>query len=389
MKTGMAGRIAMLLDNPFQPDLRVLREAQSLSRAGYQVTIFAWDRDMRERPQQEVVDQIQVVRIRVKSERQMGKRQIPYYLGYAMRAFWQVLWGKFDIVYCHDFLNLPIGVLLKIFRYLPKPVRLVYDAHEIYSIMEVDRYSPRVLNWMRRCELFLMPWADAFITVGQQRCDYYRQQGYRGEITIVGNWYNPQTVDRAAGQELRQELGIPEHAFVVVQAGTLAQFRAADVIIEAARSAQAARRPIHWIVAGMGSAQEAFEQEAQCNPCLHYLGWVDNLKPVFAASDALIYLMDLNHPYSQYNSPNTLYQSIAWQKPLITVSVGEIDSVLSASGAGLFLQDIHSGDLFAAVTRLSEDEMLYQAIVDKLADLRAMYNWDMAEKRLVAAVSGA
>jgi hypothetical protein len=38
-------RIVMLLSNAFLPDPRVLKEARSLTNAGYDVTVIAWDRE--------------------------------------------------------------------------------------------------------------------------------------------------------------------------------------------------------------------------------------------------------------------------------------------------------------------------------------------------------
>ena len=37
-------RVLMLLSNPFAPDPRVYKEARTLTRNGYTVTIIAWDR---------------------------------------------------------------------------------------------------------------------------------------------------------------------------------------------------------------------------------------------------------------------------------------------------------------------------------------------------------
>ena len=37
----------MLLSNPFRPDVRVYKEAISLIKGGYDVTVVAWDREMK------------------------------------------------------------------------------------------------------------------------------------------------------------------------------------------------------------------------------------------------------------------------------------------------------------------------------------------------------
>ena len=40
-------KILMLLSNPFRPDVRVYKEAISLIKGGYDVTVVAWDRGKR------------------------------------------------------------------------------------------------------------------------------------------------------------------------------------------------------------------------------------------------------------------------------------------------------------------------------------------------------
>ena len=371
-------RIVMLLDNPFMPDLRVLREARTLAQAGYQITIIAWDRDQKERPRMENYDGIQVIRIPVKSGRQMGFRQIWFFSKFAWQAFKLVMRGECDAVHCHDYLNLPVGVALK---YI-KRIRLVYDAHEIYWIMESERYSRSVSAFIRRSELFLLKAVDAFITVGRTRAAYYQQHGYRGDIYIVGNWYDPSNLDPVKGSALRQQLEIPKDAFVLVQAGTLAPGRAMGVLLESARQLKDTHPSIHWIIAGAGPSQPEVEQEAAQNPNVHFLGWVDDLTPVFSASDAFIYLMNLKHAYSQYNAPNTLYLSISRALPMIGVAAGEIKDIFRNEETALLLDQITPEAVIAAVIRLSSDAGLYQKLIDGLKSLQAIYTWDAAKRRL-------
>ena len=53
--------VLMLLSNPFRPDPRAHKEAKSLIKAGYKVTILCWDRDLSS-PESEIVDDISLKR---------------------------------------------------------------------------------------------------------------------------------------------------------------------------------------------------------------------------------------------------------------------------------------------------------------------------------------
>lgn len=371
-------RIAMLLDNSFRPDPRVLREALALTQAGHRVTIYAWDRDMGlDRPAQERIEQVEVVRLPIKSKQQLGPRQIPRYLAYAWRVFWLVRRGSFDVVHCHDLPNLPVGVMLKAF----KRIRLAYDAHEIYWIMEAHKYPGWILGLLRYGEMALLRWVDIFFTVGATRAQYYRPH-YKRAIHVVGNWYDPQSPDLRQGQDLRRRLGISKDAFVLTWAGTLSPERAPELLIDCARRLWNEGRPIHWLVCGLGPSQSAFIQAAQQNPNLHYLGWVEDTTALYSASNALVYLMDLSHPYTRYNAPNNLYLSIAWALPLIGVAAGEIGATLTSGETGMLIDKMDVDTLCRAVVELSGQPELYERIVNNLRQLQPFYSWASAARCL-------
>ncbi|MCK4432384.1 MAG: glycosyl transferase family 1, partial [Methanomicrobia archaeon] len=59
-------KVIMLLSNPFKPDPRVYKEAKSLVNNGYDVTVFAWDRECKY-PKKEIIDGIKIERVRLKA----------------------------------------------------------------------------------------------------------------------------------------------------------------------------------------------------------------------------------------------------------------------------------------------------------------------------------
>jgi glycosyltransferase involved in cell wall biosynthesis len=375
----MKTNIAMILDNSFRPDLRVLKEAESLVQAGYRVTIYAWDQDLYiERPNHEVVKGVNVKRIRVPTARQLGLKQIPNYFKFLYKTIRVALNDDFDLIHCHDLPSLPIGVVLKILR----KNKLIYDAHEIYWIMESKKYPVFVLKLIKYFEIVLLKSVDALITVGNIRLNYYRNY-YEKDISVIGNWYDLQQATKEKGKELRQELGIPLDAFVISYAGTLSRARSPEVIIESSKQLWKLNSPVHWVIAGSGPQEQLLEEAAKSDPTLHYIGWLDDLSGLYSASDALIYLMNTSHPYADYNSPNNLFLSIAWALPLITISKGEIGVTLSPNENGILLNDITPNIIVQEVIELYTDKVLYQRIVTNLIKLQESYNWQIAAKRLV------
>lgn len=374
-------KVAMLLDNPYRPDLRVRREAQSLVQQGAIVTVFAWDRDIGvERASEEWTEGIQIIRIPAKSEQQLGIKQIPVYLRFAWSVFCMIMQQSFDVVHCHDFLCLPIGITIKMFKRIP----VVYDAHEIYWIMEAKKYPQWILTILRSAEIILVRWIDCFITVGEKRAEYY-QQYYSDQIFIVGNWYDPQDTDPVKRRLLRNNLQIPEDAIVIAYAGTLSPVRATQVLLDCADYTLEEEHQIYWLFCGKGPSEHQVEQKASHNPQVHFLGWIEDISTVFSAADVLVYLMMPSHPYTEYNSPNTLYLSIAWNRPLIAVNAGEIKYVLSTGVNGILLDEITVESVYRAASNLCNNESLYEQLQNGLAVLQTKYSWSKAQEQLWAA----
>lgn len=368
----------MLLDNSFRPDLRVLREAKALTQAGLSVTIVAWDRDEEcDLLAHEIRDGFEVVRVPVKSKRHLGVKQIIPYLRFAVRAIRYARRQKIDIVHCHDLPDLPIGVLVKILKRVP----LIYDAHEIYWIMDSLRYPKFISNLQKIAELALLKWVDVLITVGEKRVQYYRPH-FRGDIYLVGNYYDPQERDPALGRELRQQFSIPAEAFVVAYAGTLSTIRGIDIMIECADRFRQEAQNVHFVFAGVGAQEAMIREAADRNPLVHFMGWVSDLRGLFSAADVLTYLMKVDHPYTQFNAPNNLYLSIAWKIPLLAVQAGEIDTVITNKETGILLDKINASTLFEAIKELASSENTFQHIVSNLSHLQEIYSWKSARDNL-------
>lgn len=130
-------RIAMLLDNSFTMDSRVYREAKTLVNNGYQLTLYAVQRN--DLPAEEIKDGILIRRI-FSTEIFDLKNAIARS---AMAQ--QIAREPFDILHCHDQLMLYIGTLIK--KQRPETL-LVYDSHELFHSWPIN-YSSHSSPWVR------------------------------------------------------------------------------------------------------------------------------------------------------------------------------------------------------------------------------------------------
>lgn len=78
----MTKRIAMLVSNPCSPDYRVIKQAESLAKAGYEVRVFCtWKPGLRI-PTHEIINGVTYVRrewnpLKLLRQRYLGEQQYP------------------------------------------------------------------------------------------------------------------------------------------------------------------------------------------------------------------------------------------------------------------------------------------------------------------------
>ncbi len=130
-------RVTMLLDNSFTMDSRVYREAISLVKAGYSLTVLAVKRD--DLPISEIQDGIIIKRV--------FESEFVAFKNYALRSRIAKMISKeqLDILHCHDQLMLYIGSIVKKIR---PEIKLIYDSHELFHSWPIN-YGNRATTWIK------------------------------------------------------------------------------------------------------------------------------------------------------------------------------------------------------------------------------------------------
>src|SRR3989339_1507649 len=308
-------KILMLLSNAFDPDPRVQREALSLIANGYDVEILCWDRDLKA-PEFEVMDQISLHRVHVRSTHGRGAGQIGFLALFWIKAFLKGLSKRYDIVHAHDFDTLPLGFVLSRI----KKAKLVYDSHESYVDMLHSHPS-----WLKKIisslEDFFLKQVDLLITVGEKLQQHFEKRGAQ-KTCVVGNWQDPDkfmfTREQIASE--REKLGISKNQKVISFIANLGPERQVPQLIEAVRQTPG----IFLIIGGNGSSREMVETAAgECgNIC--YLGYVKpHMIPLYTAcSDIVFYGFDPENPNARFSAPNKLFEGLAAGKIILTCDFG-------------------------------------------------------------------
>jgi glycosyltransferase involved in cell wall biosynthesis len=346
------GRVLMLLGNAFDPDVRVYSEARSLLAAGYAVRILAWDRDCKLPPTQ-VIDGIDVDRIRIRSTHGRGAAQA-YYTGLVSIAMIaRARRCSFDVVHAHDMDMLPAGYIIS--RRMRRP--LIYDSHEDYAGMLHGTIPGWMEKAIRRLETMLVRRVDLLITVGEILQQQFEARGCP-KCLVIGNWkrLSEYQADADVSRRVRRQLGIPESAVVVTYIANLGRERRIAELLEAVRG----RRGVHLVVGGTGFQEPAVRKAAAASDNIHYLGFVkpSDVPGYTIASDAIYYGFDLTNPNARYSAPNKLFEALAAGCCVISGHFGEIQHIVARHDCGILVDDFSVDELTRALDACLDPQRL-------------------------------
>ena len=105
-------KVTSIVLNPYINDSRVIKETQTLRKAGYEVSVLALHDDREGLAKYEVMDGLSLHRIKLvsKSWSKLPPVQVLKYIEFCVRAICEI---KADIVHCNDLNALPVGYILK------------------------------------------------------------------------------------------------------------------------------------------------------------------------------------------------------------------------------------------------------------------------------------
>ena len=353
------------------PDSRVRRAARALADAGYSVRVHAWDRSGRG-PRVDQDGPVRIEHAQVRSRSGRGAVQLLYLARAVRQHLPSIRRHRPDVIHAVD---LPMLAAALAVRHAAGGPCIVYDAFEIYALMEAHKYPRSVRRAIAWAEGRLPRLADLVITPGERRSAYFARRGIAS--VVVGNWVDPPRaeVDREGA---RASLGIAPDSFAIVYAGGLERSRDIDALLRHAR-----RHPEHEVlVAGRGEQEPTVRSAAAELPNVRFLGWLGDPSVLYASADTVYYALHTNHPYSVHPAPNNLYAAIAHGVPLVHRGQGEIGELAGRIDLGERFDDDPSLDAAFDALRSPERQ---SSVRSALRASRTRFTARAAAAALVAA----
>jgi glycosyltransferase involved in cell wall biosynthesis len=373
----IVARIAMLLSNPFAPDVRVYREATSLVKHGHAVTVYAWDRQGKH-PSVSEEEGVRVERLHIPAGYGRGAKSLVAFARFGLAVTRCVLSTSFDVVHCHDLDTMPFGYTIA--RVRGRPV--LFDAHEPYSLYL------RFPNTLRRLLVLLERWtarrADHVITVTPAMVRRFADLGVRN-VTLVANYPHDlfAVQDRSVPQPAKRPL-------VLGWIGTLKPGNQLELIIEGARQFNARHpdAPLQVLFVGPvlpGYRETLLERARLLGDRITMVGPVPHQEvPRYYQQIDIAIMVDADTPQKRFALNLKLFESMAMGLPIIVQPTGDAPKLINRERCGLVLAKSDAGAIVEALETLSADPEARRAMGrNGQQAVRERYHWGVSERALL------
>jgi glycosyltransferase involved in cell wall biosynthesis len=364
-------RVLMLLENSaYSEDGRVRCEANSLTSAGYEVTIIGQAAD-RERWYEE----FEGVRAYQFPPPIQAHGLLGYLLEYSytmsvigLLSAWIAVRRGFDVIHAHnppDFLVL-IGGFWKLFG-----KRFIFDQHDLSPDMYLSRFASSGGGVLHRTLLFFerlsCRWADHIIVTNEsgKRLQMERSGVPAARFTIVRNGPEPWHLDPIdPDPSLRGS-----EPNVIGYVGMMGPQDGIDYLL---RALQILKRDLHrtdWrcILIGKGAEMEPLRDLAatlDISDHVHFTGWVDYEKvPRYLAATDICAVPDPSNEYNDRSTIVKLMEYMAQAKPVVAFDLPE--HRVTAGDTALYAKPNDEREFAEQILRLMDNPELRQELGTK------------------------
>lgn len=383
------GQIVMLVISEVFRDPRVEREARALAAAGFPVKILYPDYFSAYHKVRAIDWGPGIEFVPLPDTYGGYMHRFPYVFG--SRFLRRAVRERPFAYHAHD-LNTSI-IALAAARH--RGAHCVCDFHEWYS--ENVTWNKRVKEyrahprWLARfyafAERLVLQRASAVITVCDSIAEELRKLVERpAPVVVIRNIPRLSSVarDRQSGvQDLRRQLSLPKHVFLVLYQGGTGPTRLLEPIIEALTNAPDAaliiRGPgIEYYGPGYAKLAAALGVESR----LRCLPAVNSSEVVLAAAsaDAGIWTLPNLCKNFSYALPNKLFEYLAAGLPVLAADYPEVRKLVQKYRVGLLFEPYSPGTIAEAINRLAGSPALRaeyaRNALEAMRDMRASDEWE-------------
>jgi glycosyltransferase involved in cell wall biosynthesis len=382
-------KVVMLLDNPYLPDYRVKAEIDFLLSKEYSIDLYCTISnslgDHEEKDQLNVFRKIEAISRPFSNEYKTSEQRLVDELTNA----------TFDILHCHDWRTVIIGVKIKEARKKAgKTTKLIYDSHEYlkgYPYYEnikglVNRTKGKVVwKWYVKEEKKAMAEVDGVITVSNSICEALKQDNKLAtKPTLVRNI--PLAFEIAPAAEkpfFYRHFHIPEDAKLIVHTGNIYyEKKRLKALFEVIAQHE------NWYVVFIGVGHKTNEQkryleeEVGMGRALFY-PFIPREKVTYYCSTAdmgLVFTWKKKWRSHWFSSPNKMFDTALAGLPLLCTAQPEFENLVKTYGHGESFDGDSKASLENAFQKLISNYDSYKAKAEKIKE---DISWDKEAVKII------
>lgn len=387
----------MIVWNDFLNDARVLKEAETLQSAGYDVVVHALRTSITLPSHETLATGVSVYRARrsslnlkdklfltnrtsvsgrggIKWLELMGKVLARIFVHWALLA--NIVKSKPHIVHAHDVNTLPTAWLAAKLS----GAQMVYDAHEISTSREGYSRVRKLVGWIERT---LMPRVQGTITTTEARAKYFARAYGVARPVVLQN--RPREQQAIRSDRIRTELKLDQPWPIILYQGGVQQGRG---LVRLARVAADVPNAYFVFIGGgrLDGSLRRIVEELQLEQRVRFIPTVAlaELPSYTASADIGVQPIEntcLNH-YT--TDSNKLFEYVQAGLPVVASDLPEIRRVVREHDLGVLVPEGDSVALAAALRDLVGDEGKRQYYASQSRKAASVLNWESQEHELLA-----
>jgi len=368
-------RILMLLSKPFKPE--PWHEAKTLVNAGYHVKIIGWDREKKYK-KKEIVDGIEIERISIQAPYGSFVGLLPLYPIFYLIIFIKSIFMDFDVVECHNFDTLPLGLLIGKL----KGKKIVYHSLDLYFTWFARETSSRIKKYIsiifRKFEKLTLKSIDHLIVVTPALLDYYKKYDITCKTTVLLNTPNKNFFNQFIQNKNKED----SSKFVISYIGEIRYEEPLLNLIEAS----AKINDVEVLIVGGGVKAESIKKKVEKYPNVLIIGQVPYKEVIkyYMKSDCTYAVYDSNVENIKVAIPVKVFEAMACGIPVIVNKNIWVSNFVEKNKIGLCVNEDNREEIENAILELKNNKNLKIEFGKNGRKLfEETYNWEKQEEKLL------
>lgn len=356
-------KIKMILTNRFDPDVRVLKEAEYLVNSGHEVEVLCWDREhtYKDRPE-ETISGVQIRRFFPFSHYGQGLKQLGSYFKFIRECKKYIRSTDYDILHCHDLDGMLVGLLM---RKKSKP--LIFDMHEIY---EINGKKQKLRSFIHLLVSYLQNKAKNIIYVVDVQKELMSQKNKQKSI-FLPNYPEIKSfidIDKTKSDMLR-----------VSYIGSVRQEKELKYLIDASESLN-----IKININGGGIAVENLEAYSRKLPLVNVTGIFsyDKISELYSNTDILYAIYPSTSEQYFVSYPTKLYEALITLTPVIVGKGTILENFLKKYDIGFTVDGDNAEAVRNLLKSILENPDVLKSKTENLKKIQFKFSWDEAVSAL-------